>query len=367
MSGDNNKDSKNNVKNTKINLFKNKFFWIGVNIFFILLFIILIFIVYKSVNKKDTENVSKTIEQEEVVQENNDYAERYIDGVFVEPGEENPQPVALMIDNHFEARPSAGLAKANLVIEAEAEGGITRYLAVYVFDEVVEKIGPIRSARPYFVDWANEYTAVYGHCGGSPEALVKIVQDGILDLNEFYNGQYFWRDENGVPSHNLYTSSENLKSYTSRNEMDKGAFLPWKYKNDLAKEERAVSSEIIVKYRIRSYIAMWRYDLENNNYIRYLGGATHKDSSGEIITAKNILIQVVPAEEIDNELRLRMEHIGYGDAKICLDGKCSDGIWEKPSSQARTRFYYESGDEVELNRGNTWINVVRPEVEVTVN
>ncbi len=315
---------------------------------------------------------------------------RAIDGVYVKSGEENFYPLAVVIENQIDARPQAGLAQANLVYEVEAEGGITRFLAVFASQSDIAKIGPVRSARPYLVDWAEELSALLVHCGGSPEALVKITQDDINDFDEFYHGGYFWRDISRPAPHNIYTSSANLTKYLQDNKftplnkavdpvrnkflngasdtdltgLTQGSFLSWKFKDDLALDLRSASSTIKIAYRAPDYSVEWRYNKKNNDYTRYLAGEVHRNESRQVIKAKNIIIEYVNAEVIDNELRLKMDNLGTGKAVVCLDGECQDGRWEKPTSTSRTRFYNRAGVEFEFNAGKTWVEVVRPEIEV---
>ncbi len=286
---------------------------------------------------------------------------RVIDGVYVREGEENHFPFSIMIDNHTDARPPVGLEKANLVIEAEAEGGITRYFAVFAGGEKIDKIGPIRSARPYFVDWAKDLSSLYVHVGGSPAALVQIEKDNVFHINEFYNGSYFWRDKGRYAPHNIFTSSENVKKYLDKNSAGKSQLISRKYKEDKPKDELPDSSVIEIGYPLYDYKVEWKFDRENNNYVRYLGGKAHATESGEYITAKNIIIQVVRAEEIDDKLRLDMKTVGEGESIVCLDGECSTGTWKKKSKNKITSFYEKDDEEFEFNAGTTWIEVVRPE------
>ena len=293
-----------------------------------------------------------------------DCVRRNIDGVYVKKGEENPYPIAVIIENHPDARPASGLARASLVFEAEAEGGITRFLAIFANEQNLEEIGPIRSARPYFVDWAKEFSAALVHCGGSPASLVKIAQDNVFSLNEFYNGGYYWRSEKRSGPHNIYTSTENLNKYLESKGLDNGKFLSWQYKNDQPVEEGVDGANITINFKPPSYVVDWIYDMENNDYIRYLAGERHKDVDEEEIRVKNVAIAIINVEVIDDEWRLKMSHIGEGKAIVCLDGQCAEGKWNKKTSSARTRFYDKSGEEFMFNAGTTWIEVVRSEIEV---
>ncbi len=297
----------------------------------------------------------------------NNYITRKIDGVLVSPEKANNFLFAIMIDNHYDARPPSGLAQAHLVFEAEVEGGITRIMGIFSSDQNITEIGPVRSARPYFVDWARELSALYTHVGGSPDALVKIKQDKIFDINEFFNGKYFWRDHTRSRPHNVYTSIVNLDKYLNDKNADHNRFIPWTFKDDVDPINRPASSSLAINYRLQTHRVEWQYDRDNNNYQRYMAGEPHQDRSGNIITAKNIAVQVAEAFELDEKLRLEMNNIGNGKSLICMDGKCQTGTWQKKHPSDRTRFYAEDGREVKFNRGMTWVQVVRPEVEYLFN
>lgn len=289
---------------------------------------------------------------------------RKLDGVYVEPEMANFKPVAVMIDNHPQARPPHGLDEADLVYEAEVEGRFTRFMAVFDPNKEIPKIGPVRSARPYFVDWSDGLGALYCHCGGSPQALAEIALKGITDLNEFYNEDSYWRSKDRPAPHNIFTSTEKLKEYIDNGENEKDhIFRSWKYKKD---DPMVISPypKIEIKFKSDEMAVKWEYKREGNSYLRYLNGKEHFTAEKNEIRAKNLIIQYIPAKVLDEKLRLKMNTTGWGKAVICLDGTCTNGQWAKPDSQKRTVFFYEDGEEVEFNTGKTWIEVVRPDVEV---
>jgi len=293
---------------------------------------------------------------------------RFIDGVYVESGRENLYPIAVVIDNHVDARPAFGLSQANLVYEAEAEGRITRYLAIFSEGKKLEKIGPIRSARPYFIDLVRELSALFVHCGGSPEALVKIVQENIFDLNEFYKGSYFWRVEDRGAPYNIFTSADNLNNYLEEKKANEVKFLSWEFKDEDITGIITKNKEIEIDFKNSDFLVKWEYDIINNEYLRFLSGDIHQDGDGKEIRAKNIIIQYIEAEVIDEELRLKMKTSGSGPAIVCLDGQCREAEWRKKNSASRTRYYYENGDdqfeEVKFNAGKIWVEIVRPEQKI---
>lgn len=358
------------TKNKKNILNKQKWLWIITIFVFGIAAVFLIYIIsdyknllFRTLHFSNRAEISQTKEENTQCQ---DCVRRLIDGVYVKSGKENIPPVAVIIENHVDARPQAGLSKANLVYEAEAEGGITRFLAIFASGDEIEKIGPVRSARPYFVDWAHEFSALFAHCGGSPEALVKISKENIFDLNEYYNEKFFWRDKTIASPHNVFTSSELLNNYLAGKNINEGKFLSWEYKEDETLENSSEENEIIIGFQLSDYVVKWEYDKENNNYTRYTGGQIHKDAEDNEIKAKNVIIEYVKAEVIDEKLRLKMENIGEGKAFVCMDGKCEKGEWRKISAVARTRFYNQNGEEFKLKAGTTWVEIVKSTYSISI-
>lgn len=287
-----------------------------------------------------------------------DCTQRLIDGVEVAAGTDNLFPVAVMIDNQAEARPQFGLANANLVYEAEVEGGITRYLAVFASNDDISKIGPVRSARPYFADWVRELSALYTHVGGSPAALSKITTDHIFDLDEFYHAKYFTRDQDKQAPHNVYISNNNLSQYLKSKNYTAGTFFSWKYKNETVLKDRPETNTIKIGFRSSEFAVRWEYDKTTNSYTRYLADQKHLDGGVKEITAKNIVIQYSKIANIDSEKRLELETVGADRAILCNDGVCREGTWKKDKKQTRTRFYKADGTEFAFNPGTTWIELV---------
>lgn len=354
-----------------MNLNTQKNIWKYLDVVLIVISLILSFFAYKIITTyySQANNPLEKIVQEEKEKEEKkteclDCKPRLIDGVFVPEGQDNLPLLAIIIENHTDARPQAGLSEANLVVEAEAEGGITRLLAFYADDEIPERIGPIRSARPYFLDWSKEFSALFVHVGGSPEALAKIVKDNILNLNEFYNEKYFWRDRVNVAPHNVFTSGENLNNYLSLKGLRSGDFIPWEFKDEAPFDERGDSQGIKINFQRDYYSVEWKHNKEENSYIRYLAGEAHLSENGDFIKAKNIAIAVMSQKVLDRELRLKIENIGEGRSVVCMDGKCNEGKWKKSSSSSRMRFYDNENKEIHFNRGTTWIEVVKPEIEL---
>jgi hypothetical protein len=370
--------------------------WIIIGAVFFFISIILALIVIKEIKASDKNKLiySRSSENQTdlnpkkdqaasqaIIRDSSNSVRRYIDGVYVAYGEENIYPVAVMIENHVDSRPPSSLSAANLVYEAEAEGGITRFLAFFASNQDLAEIGPIRSARPYYVDWVEELNAVYAHCGGSPDALVKIKQDGVVDLNEFYNSARFWRDQKRSAPHNVYTSSEKLNEFMRSKALSQPDYKPWIFKDDEPEANRPDSQEIKISFRSFDFSVDWKYSKASNTYERYLAGQPHQDKSGEIITAKNIVIQYVNSVVLDEKARLKVENIGAGKALVCQDGVCKRGKWQKANDGLRTMFLVNNADtasssvkninnsldlkKAKFNAGVTWIEVIKSSYKIT--
>ena len=314
---------------------------------------------------KIIEDIKKEIDEKDEDNTPDDYVRRRIDGVYIEADKANHYPIAVMLDNDPNARLQSGLAHAQVVYEAKAESGITRFMAIFANGSELKEIGPIRSARPYFVDWARGYDSLYVHVGGSPEALSILKNISMLNLNEFYQGNYFWRSNSKIAPHNVYSSIENTKKYLDKLNADNDGYESWKFKDE-AKEEERGEQDVEINFSVNDFLVIWKYDKENNNYIRYMAGAQHKDADGSEIIAKNIVIMKMKSEILDAEYRRKMYNIGEGKAWYCFDGKCEIGEWKKANSKTREKIYDDNNNEIEFNAGTTWIEVVQYNGEVNL-
>lgn len=281
---------------------------------------------------------------------------RLFDGVIDAPQSEKSRPFAIMIDNHVAARPQFGLSKASLVYEAPVEAGITRYLAFFLPELAPNKIGPVRSARQYYVDIAKETKATYVHVGGSPEALASVKSLKNSDFDQFYKGKYFWREPGRLAPHNVLISGNNLNRYRLDYPEGTQDFEAWKYKQpeEEIKEEKV--PRIDVRYR-GSYAVYWQYDKNLNKYKRFLDNKSHNDESGSQILADNVVIHLTSFTIIDKSSRLRMSKAASGQALLCQDGNCSLGKYKK-DGLSRTRYYLSDDQEFIFNAGITWIEMV---------
>lgn len=317
-----------------------------------------------------------SVHQDEVEKNEDCEFRRLLDGICVDSAvEKNPKLIAIMIENHTDARPQSGLVDASVVYEVPVEANYTRFLAIYPQDIEVDKVGPIRSARPYYLDWLSEYgDAMYMHVGGSPDALDLIKQYNIFDVNEMTKGWYFWRSTDRYAPHNVYTSSELWNSALEKYGDDYliQDYEAWKFFT-LAPEHpstTAHASEIIVSFLPPVYEAMWKFNSSTGKYDRYQMEGVHRDQGGRKIKADTIIVQHVDYQVLDSIGRIAIDTIGEGEAEVFYDGLVFKGTWKKEDRFSRTRFYSasggdESGEEIKLKPGKIWIEVVNGRGDVS--
>lgn len=288
-----------------------------------------------------------------------------LDGKSYPADKASRHPLAVIIENHPDARPQYGVSKASLVYEAITEGGITRYLTIYGPNDAPE-IGPIRSARLFFMDYLKEYDAFFAHAGGNEDALDNIDNYSIKDLNHSQN--YFWRDRKGksvASEHTLYSSTDKLYEYASSKKYDinTSSFEAMKFKT--AGPASTEGKSIEIDFSTASYKVRWSYSPTTNNYLRFLAGKEDVDSSTrEQLKADNVVIQ-----EVSRKLNATgnyggenwvMQTVGSGKATVYQDGKTIDATWKKPSRDSRTLFYDPTGAQISFNPGVTWYEIVPP-------
>ncbi len=308
---------------------------------------------------------------------------------------ENHRPLGVMIENHQDARPQSGISFSDVTYEAVAEGGITRTLNIYYCQDA-GIIGPVRSARTYFIDFISEYGdyPLYAHVGGanSPgpaNALGQIEDYGwanYSDMNQFSIGfPVFWRDQNrlghdAATEHTMYSTTSKLWTFaadkrkltaTNKNgeKWDTG-FVKYTFNDGLAEAD---SQDINIQFwNDPAYFVDWKFDKQNNNYLRNNGGQPHIDrNTKKQLTASNIVVLFMSEKHADdgyeNNAHLLYGTKGTGKALIFKNGKEIKGTWKKSSRTGRTLISDQSGKDLEFTRGKIWFEILPTDAEVKVD
>ena len=278
----------------------------------------------------------------------------------------NDRPIAVMIDNHSDAWPQAGLQDAYMVYEIIVEGGETRLMALFKGADV-DKIGPVRSARHYFIDYAEENDAIFVHWGGSPQAYSRLNSidsiDGIaLEGSVFFRDKTLKRDL----EHTGFTSMKNVKEYADKKgytrDTKKDLLLNYSIEDiDMSNIPNVQTADSVsIKYS-DYHTTSYKYDADKKVYYRSMAGKPNVDlETGEQYTAKNIIAYAVDNYTLsdgENKGRQDIKNIGAGKGYYISEGKAIPITWEKKSHSEQTVYKYESGEELKVNDGNTFIQI----------
>ncbi len=315
---------------------------------------------------------------------------------------EKRRPLGIMIENHLESRPQSGISKADVIYEAVAEGGITRFLTIFYCGASAEEVqvGPIRSARTYFLDWISEYgdNPLYTHYGGAncnretgsgcangakADALgqIETYKWGLYnDINGFSVGlPTIWRDTEryGHPvawEHTAFSTTDKLWDFAAKkrklaatdengNPWDK-RFVKWLFRDEAQQSDRGEQSVSVTFWEgYTDYAVKWDYDKTANIYKRTNGGSIHKDMDyDEQLTTKNVVVAFMKESRAndgyDNNLHLIYTDKGSGKAVVFQNGEAIEGTWNKKDRLSRTKFLDTKGKEIRFNRGQIWIEIV---------
>jgi len=285
-------------------------------------------------------------------------------GAYVEPEMAERRAVAVMIENHPDARPQFGLSLADIVYEMVTEGGITRFLAIFATNDPA-KVGPVRSARTSFLSWVLEYDAAYAHVGGSADALENIKVMGIKDLDQFSNASAYWRDTSRKVAieHTMYTNVGKLRQLFTHKKWspERAAFEPWQFSDDISLSERPESQEEIIPYE-NEYLVRWVYQKNENAYLRKNVNQNAIDAStNKEILAKNVVVLKMRTTQIVNSAGkkvAKVETTGKGKGYILQNGKKLEITWQKEAVNKRLKLLLADNSEVRFVRGLIWIAIL---------
>lgn len=294
------------------------------------------------------------------------------------------RPIAIMIDNHKKAMPHAGLSKAYIVYEIIVEGGESRLMALFK-GQNVDKIGPVRSARHYFIDFALENDAIYTHYGWSPQAESDIKSMKINNINGISEKTSdFWRVRDKSAPHNVLTSTNKIyeiaKNKGYRTTSDVSSVLNYtvdeinldetygvSVENEESNEKVKTANEIKIPYS-KTNIASWTYNEETKRYNRYSKGIKETEWFEQTdVTAKNIIIKFIKNSSIDSNDRQTMNTTGTHNGYYITNGKAIPILCSKSSRTSQTVYKDTNGNEIKVNDGNTFIQVCPEGANVEIN
>jgi hypothetical protein len=297
-----------------------------------------------------------------------------LDGMQAEASKADRLPLAVMIDDNIVARPQSGFSKASIVYQAPADGGEDRYMLVFQEQDAAD-IGPVRSGRPYFVNWAAEYRAGFGHYGGDAKTLAYIPTiTGKLIYNldaMFGSGSAYHRIGSRTAPHNGYTNTAALYATAAKHGYPAsmvGGLATRPFAGDLPASERPSGGSIRIPYN--TGVTSYTYDPAANQYLRFVAGKPQTDAlDGSRVTARNVVVLYmglsIDPESEPGHHRPVLAQIGSGKAIVFRDGKAFPGTWRKRDAGDLTRFYDSSGNEISLVRGRIFIQVVPTGTNVT--
>lgn len=317
---------------------------------------------------------SETLSEEEETIDN-----RWIEGISplsgqpVAEGQDNQRVFVYSIDNMVPARWAAGLRSAEIIIEFKNELHTSRFLAFYMTQTIPERIGPIRSARPFMVHRLIEFDAIFSHAGGSEDGNKAIQAFDVQNYDAIYLPEpYYWRynDTGKVSPHNLYTSMQVDIDYAERFDYDlePSDFMAYLFQDEVLPidGEPAVEFEIELSPN-RSNMKGYVYQEEEAYYYRYDDGQLHIDElDQEPLTPVNIIVQEALSTVYDDIGHRKMEQIGEGKGLYFSHGEVIEITWQKEDETAQTFFFTLDGDELVLNPGQLFIQVVDSLDNVTI-
>lgn len=269
------------------------------------------------------------------------------------------RPLAVMINNAPAARPQSGLSAADIMIEVLAEGGITRFIAIFQSEGGAETVGPVRSIRPYLIELGESYDGVLVHAGGSPDAYSILQKQQKQHMDEISNsGPYFWRSSDRKAPHNLYTSADKLREGADTKGYSHDFKSPvYTYNEEGATSGGELAKQFDIHYLLESYRVTYDYDEVSGRYMRLVNGKADQDlDNGNPIGASNIIVAGADHKVLDNVGRLSVNLEQGGEAMLFQKGKMIRGQWVKKTGDI-IRFV-QNGTEVALVPGKTFISIV---------
>lgn len=276
-------------------------------------------------------------------------------GVQIQPKLAKLPTTGVIIENSPDARPQSGLYDAGVVFEAISEGGITRFLALYQESQPAQ-IGPVRSVRPYFLDFLKPFDAPIAHVGGSGQALAEIRRQNIKDLDAFHNPNQYQRVSHRYAPHNMYTSRKQLLDLQKSKGWKASKFTGFPRKDE-KKAAKPTAKNIDFSISSHLYNPRFAYDAKTNSYKRFMAGGPHTDEAARKQINPKVVIALVMSHHYAGIYSVYGVN-GKGAAYIFQDGVAIKGTWQKKNRNSQFTFTDADKKTISLNPGQTWISLV---------
>ena len=309
---------------------------------------------------------------ETVIGKNNDDGKTVVEIKEPQTFKGTDRPIAVMIDNHKDAMPQANISKAYAVYEIIVEGGETRLMALYKGQDL-EKVGPIRSSRHYFLDYALENDAIYVHFGFSPQAKNDIAKLGVNNINGIYESEKdFWRVKDKYAPHNAVTNTKKILEIANRKDYrvtsDKESVLNY-VGDEINLDSKIIANTVTIPYSTSNTVK-YEYDEESKTYVRYSRGKKQVDwDTNKTVTTKNIIITFCKNTRLndgENKDRQTIDNIKTLDGYYITNGKAIKIKCSKSSRTAQTVYKDLQGNIINVNDGNTFIQIVPIDSKVEI-
>ncbi len=315
----------------------------------------------------EEETLKETTAAEEPLPEGKMYS--YLTGEVVDTSVGTQRPFAIMINNIQEAIPQSGISQAQIMYECLVESNITRLLCEFQDIENLDKVGSIRSARHYYMDFAEDDEAIFTHFGQSifAEERINAGYPTISGLSG-YSESVFYRTSDREAPHNVYSSKDGLLAGLEATGISREYPKDYKsrlnfYHTDTVPEDGTEAFKVTLPF---TYNNPWfKYHEDDGLYYRYQYGEPHIDAeNNEQLTFKNLIIQYAERSVISDQDHQDYALIGSGTGLVITDGKAVEITWKREKESDRTTYYYKDGTPVYLNAGKSYIAVVPSELSV---
>lgn len=274
-------------------------------------------------------------------------------------------PLCVMIENEVKSRPyQVGLSEAKIVYEAPTEGNITRFLAIFPAT-YEKKLGPVRSIRTYFLDWAHEYKCVLAHVGGNSDALARLTREKIFNADQFFYEKYFRRENVGHTAleHTMFTDGKELEKLAEDEKWIWEAPLKFLRKNVGAEPNFAAAPEatnIFLDFGLPSYSIHYEYDPFSKKYLRSQAKKPHIDTANNQTIAPSVIVvqRVKSWSNGDSKGSISIQTIGEGEAYVFEKGRVIQAMWKKTALEEPTEFFDTLGNEISFASDPVWIEIL---------